>query len=394
MPTFLRTLVIAFACSTASALAQTTHLVGPGGLPQIRAALAIAAPGDVVLVQPGTYAQFHATVGVTIRAAIPGTVIVTLDVSVLPPSCTGLCILAEAPTRLDPPSGQTVHCEGIAFAAGQAVGWVFHTVFVRSGAATFTNCSLRCNFSSALTVDQARVHLQDCTLESLGTGNGWPSLSATAATISAVRCSFTASQTTASLPGPAVRLRSATLQGSQLQLRGGSLIFGGVGGAALDLDATSAAWISDSTLTGGANTCPVLNTGGAGRIDRSVLLPSSSSCTSLPNALVLGIDSTTPPQTGAPFVVDFRTTPNQLIAAGAGSALCNESLPGLADQPVGLESASAWFAGVVTADASGFASISWLLPNGPFAGMPLYVLGVGLAPTQLELSPPVGGVVH
>ncbi|MFN7588416.1 MAG: hypothetical protein ACK501_02705 [Planctomycetota bacterium] len=43
----------------AGALAQTTHLVGPGGLAQIRDALLIAAPGDLVLAQPGTYAQFH-----------------------------------------------------------------------------------------------------------------------------------------------------------------------------------------------------------------------------------------------------------------------------------------------------------------------------------------------
>lgn len=114
----------------------------------------------------------------------------------------------------------------------------------------------------------------------------------------------------------------------------------------------------------------------------------------VPTSLVLGIDSTTPPRIGAPFVVDFRTAPNQPIAVYASSALGNGSLPGLADQPVGIEPAGAWFAGVVTADASGFASAAWTLPNGPFAGMSLFVLGVGIAPPRLELSPPVGGVVR
>lgn len=48
--------------------AQATHLVGPGGFAQIRDALAIAAPGDLILVQPGTYSQFFVQRGVTIRA--------------------------------------------------------------------------------------------------------------------------------------------------------------------------------------------------------------------------------------------------------------------------------------------------------------------------------------
>jgi hypothetical protein len=138
----------------------------------------------------------------------------------------------------------------------------------------------------------------------------------------------------------------------------------------------------------------VLNNGGSGRIDRSVLLPSLASCTSLPTALVLGIDSATPPQTGAPFVVDFRTAPNQLVGVYASSNLGSGALPGLADQPLGLDQTAAWFAGLVTADPNGFASAAWTLPNGPFVGVPLFVLGVGLAPPRLELSPPVGGVVR
>ena len=102
----------------AGALAQTTHLVGPGGLAQIRDALLIAAPGDLVLVQPGTYAQFHANVGVTIRAAVPGTVVVAYDASVLSAVCSSdpFCLVVESRTRIAPPAGQTVHCEGLEFA--------------------------------------------------------------------------------------------------------------------------------------------------------------------------------------------------------------------------------------------------------------------------------------
>ena len=392
MTSTLRLLLAASALPLAIANAQSTLAVGPGGFAQIRDALAVAAPGDLVLVQPGSYAQFTANVGVTIRAAVPGTVVIDLNLSVLPPTCTGLCIIAESATRFHPPAGQTVHCEGLAFTATSQPVFLVHQVLVEGGTVSFTNCTLRSNFTSALTATQARVHLQDCTLESLGTGNGWPTLAAMSTTVTAVRCVFRGSAGTAALTNAAVQLRSASLQGSQLQLFGGLMIFGG-GGAALDLDATSAAWIGDSQLTGGGGVCPVVNNGGSGRIARSVLSPGIG-CTSLPTALVLGIDSATPPRVGMPFVVDFRTAPNQLLGLYASSELGNGALPGLADQPLGIESSAAWFAGLVTADANGFASAAWTLPNGPFVGLPLFVLGVGLAPPQVELSPPVGGVVH
>ena len=67
--------LIAFSC-TAAVAAQTTHVVGPGGHAQIQAALAAAAPGDVVIVHPGNYPSFQCTIGVTIRAAVNGTAFV------------------------------------------------------------------------------------------------------------------------------------------------------------------------------------------------------------------------------------------------------------------------------------------------------------------------------
>jgi hypothetical protein len=199
------------------------HGVGTSSSATIRDALAIAVPGDVVLVQPGTYAQFHATVGVTIRAAVPGTAVVDLNLTVLPPSCTGPCIAQESLTRLLPPPGQTVHIEGLAFASTSPPYFAVHQGVVSSGTVTFVKCTLRSNFLSALTVDQARLHRQDCTLECLGTGNGWPPLTANTSTISAVRCVFRASQTTASLPGPTVRLRSAMLAAATVQAMVGAV---------------------------------------------------------------------------------------------------------------------------------------------------------------------------
>jgi hypothetical protein len=381
-----------------AAPAQTTHLVGPGGFAQIRDALAIAIPGDRLEVQPGTYAHFTATVGVTIRAQVPGTVLIEYDPSMQPPGCAGNpgCILFEGPTRIAPPTGQVVHCIGLEFrptVVPLAFG-LLHRVLVSSGTATFDRCVLRCNGLDALRVDGARVHLQDSTIESFGTGAPGCAIAATAAIVTAVDCTFSGSGS-ASLPGPAVRLRSSQLQGSRLQLTGGAQLFGGPHAAALDLDAASAAWLSDATLQSNTTGCPIVgNGGGGGWIARSVVTPTSATtCASLPQGALVGINSSTPLQAGALFSVDFRADPTQVIAIVASSGLGNLALPGLTDQPLSVDLASTWLAAAVLTDAVGLASVQWTLPVGA-SGLPLFVLGAGLQSNTLALSPPLGGVLR
>ena len=66
-------LVTAVATLAAAVLpGQATLLVGPGGYAQITAAIAAAAPVDIVLVQPGVYDMFLLMKGLTIRATAPG----------------------------------------------------------------------------------------------------------------------------------------------------------------------------------------------------------------------------------------------------------------------------------------------------------------------------------
>lgn len=378
-----------------AAMAQATHLVGPGGFPQIRDALAVAAPGDLLVVQPGTYAHFTAGLGVTIRAQVPGTVRIEYDPLLAPPGCASspVCLLTEGPTRIAPPPGQVVHCIGLEFRPTVIpIGLgVRHRVTVTSGAATFDRCTLQCSGLDALQVDGARVHLQGSTVASLGTGLPGCGLAATAAVVTAVDCSFAGSPS-ASLPGPAVRLRSSQLQGSRLQLTGGAQLFGGAHAAALDLDATASAWISDSTLLSGGNGCAILGAGG-GWIARSTSSPSGPGCASLPVGALVGIGSATPLQSGAPFAIDLRAEPNQIVAIFASSGLGQQALPGITDQPVTIDLASAWLTGAVLTDAVGLASVQWNLPIGA-SGLRVFVLGAGLQPTTLGLSPSLGGVVR
>ncbi len=373
--------ILAAFLSSVAALAQTTLLVGPGGFPQIRDALAVAAPGDVIEVQPGTYAQFTASVGVTIRAITPGTVLVEMDLAFLPPA-----------TEIAPPAGQVVNCIGLDFRPTAMSFLFFHHVVVSSGTATFDRCVVQAQTANALSVDSARVHLQQCTLAGVGTGAAAIALAANNAVVTAVRCSFTGSSS-ASLPGAAVRLRSSELQGSQLQLTGGANLFGAPGAAALDMDATSSAWIGDSTLTGGGTTCPVSVGGGTGRLDRCTLAPAGA-CTSLPTGLVVGADSTTPLQNGSPFTVDYRTDPNQLVLIFASTGLSYVPLPGITDQALTLDPGNLWLATALLSDATGFATVTWNMPAGQFMDTSLFVVGVGLTPALLALSPPVGGVIR
>ncbi len=227
-PPLPRPLLAVLTCATAVA-AQTTHLVGPGGFAQIRDALAVAAAGDRIDVQPGIYAHFTAALGVTIRALVPGTVRIEYFAQLAPPGCSSspACLASEGPTRIAPPAGQVVHCIGLAFRPTTVpLGFLAlrHRVVVSSGTATFTDCTLQCDGLDALQVDNARVHLQGCTLASLGTGLPGCALAATTANVTAVATTF-AGAPSASLPGSAVRLRSAELQGSQLHLSGGAQLF-------------------------------------------------------------------------------------------------------------------------------------------------------------------------
>ena len=85
----------------------------------------------------------------TIRAAVPGTVVVAYDASVLSPVCSSdpFCLVVESRTRITPPAGQTVHCEGLEFAALPNPFFANHAVLVAGDTATFAQCSLRaCSF--------------------------------------------------------------------------------------------------------------------------------------------------------------------------------------------------------------------------------------------------------
>lgn len=385
-------------------LAQTTHLVGPGALPQIRDALAIAAPGDVILVQGGTYAHFTATVGVTIRALVPGAVFVHYDPAYAPPGCLSspLCAVFEGPTRFQLPLGQTAHVVDLTFQPNQVATtpglYARHRVQVNGGMVTFDGCRIEAGDDTALAVTGASVELQDTIVASVSnllTGHG---LFANGSTVNATGCTFRGSTAFGiSTPGDGIQLSASTLVGSNLQVLGGLPVapFGTIGGAAVRADSTSKLWLADSTLNGGGTTCALIALPTSGRIDRSTVSPTGGSCTVLPAGLVVGVSRTAPLQNGATFVMHVRTDPTTLVAIHASLGLAPVTIPGLFEQPAELDLANFWLAGLFVSDGNGDVTASWNMPAGMFVDTPVWLETISIgASLPIQIGPVVGGIIR
>lgn len=370
--------------------AQAIHLVGPGGLPQIRDALAIAAPGDLLAVLPGSYAPFHARAGVTIAAVVPGSVDITVD-----PAFVGPCSPCwfEGITELSPPPGQTVRLVGLAFTATWIVfsgQIVYPAVAVTGGRATFEDCSIAATsaFFPALSVQGANVHLQDCTIDAFEQLTGITGLRADSANVTAVGTAIRRHATLGSLIGYGVSLVNSTLHGSHLMLDGDTT-------AALFAD-NSQVWLSDTTLRGPAGTCPVGWLGAQPELDRCTLLPAPAGCPAFaPLAPLLGVDRPLPPLSGAPFSLAFRTAPNAVVAVFANTSLDSVPVPGVLAQPLAIAPVGALSLGTVLADGTGAAVATWPIPAGAaFVGRQLWFQGVSGLALPLPASPPAGGTIR
>ena len=379
-----------------AATAQTTHVVGPGFLPEIRSALALASAGDVILVLPGTYAHFTAAVGVTIRAVTPGTVAVTWQPQYVPAPCLvdPSCLAAEGVTLFAPPLGQTIHVVGVDFLPNvyQGVVTVRHCVAVSNASVSFDQCSMQANGTIALWVFGSAIHLQDCAVAGTGTTAAAHGMLLVDSMATAADSMFAGNSGLAN-PGDAVVAINSTFHGASLQAFGGAATAGGTGAAALRSTATSTLWICDSMLTA-TNQCPLIANGAGGRIQRSTLMPTSG-CASLAPGPMLGVDRPVPPLGGGSFTLRFRSDPNVLVAVLVGPELAVASAPGLIEQPLSL-SLMNWFGGgVYMTDASGFLSVTWSMPGGsPFVNEPLWFQAVGGLTLPLQVSPIAGGIVR
>lgn len=353
--------------------AQTIHLVGPGGLAQISSALAIASPGDVIHVQPGTYAAFTVTIGCTIRASGPGVVTV--------PGAS-----AANPVTIAAPPGQVVHLAGLDldFPAGYGVA-------ITGGRVTLDRCTVRSTSPAPLVITNADVHLQGCTITSVNHVGFHPAVQATGARITAVDSSFFGSPSAVGffyVCSPGIDVTSTTLHATGCTIRAGVWGTGSQPGLRAN---GGQVWLSDCTVTG-YQTCAISAT--SVLADRCVLLPALPACPTLPSGGLIGVTRPQPLQNGAAFSLTYRTIPNGYAAIFASQQLASLTIPGLHAQTQWL-GAGVIDLGVVLANASGQATATWNIPAGAWlVDQPLWFQGLTGFAFPLQLSPVAGGLIR
>lgn len=350
--------VCLLAVATVGLPSQTTHLVGPGGHGDIGTAIGFAAPGDVILVSPGTYFTFHTTKGVTIRAL------------------GAVTVVTSSPGFWSLPPTQTLALDGITFQG---------PVAVTSGHLTMTGCAVAHTLGSlfgvpAVAVTGGSLHLVDCAVHYTGFLHA---IAANGANVTAVGTEVTSGN--AGSPAPSLVLTGATFTGSDCRFA-----------STLVADAGSTAWLRDSTIDNPVPTCPLFGAG-TFRLDRCALGPTSATvCASTTaGAPLLGVEALAPLQNGTTYTLQFRSAPLQFVAVHASGRLAPTPLSGVFEQPLQLDLAAFWFVGLYATDANGDASASWNLPAGQFVDTSLWLEAIAIEPTfPWQVAPVVGGVVR
>lgn len=385
-------LALAGALLIPAAGAQATWLVGPTqAYSQIRDVMPLVAPGDHVVVEPGTYFDFRCDRAVTIRAQTPGTVVVAFHWEGLPASCGCACLSQSFATRLDPPAGSDLHVVGIEFEGFYSITPCFtfirHRVEVGSGRVTFDQCRI-----DALRVQSASVRLQDCDVTS---GFRDPGLTAEQADITVVGGTISGADvgTHSASPQPAVSMQAGSLHASGVTLRAGDQGATALPAAALSASGGSV-WLSDSTAIG-TQTCAI-EASGVLRIDRSTLTNVGSGCVSSPlGGPLIGIARNGAIRNGSQFQATLKGDPGDLQIFYGSTGLGDALLVPLLQQPVWIDVSGLFLALPAVAGSTGETVLSYVVPAVPaLVGASFWLQGVGGASFPLAATPVVGGVVQ
>lgn len=360
--------------------AQTTHLVGPNGYPEIGAALAAAVPGDFVHVLPGTYAPFAVTFGCTIRGLVPGSVHVQ-DVA------------GVAAVTIAAPASQVVHLAGLDFSFPNG-----GHVAIQGGRVTLDQCTVLSRSSlslqtAPLAVTNADVHLQGCVVSCSNQFGFNAAMRATNARITAIDSQFFGSPLAPSFfynCSPGIEITGTTLHAAGCAFRAGTYGTGSQPGLRAN---GGQVWLSDCTVVGyGPAGCPIDAT--SVLADRCTLQPALPSCTTPLGGGLLGVTRPQPLQNGAGFTLSYQTVPNGYAAVFASLELVSLDVPGLHAQ-------TQWIGGglinlgIVTANAAGQATATVPIPAGAWlVDQALWFQGVTGFSLPLQLSPVAGGLIR
>jgi hypothetical protein len=356
-----RTLLPSAALALAAAIpAQSTLTVGPAGFPTVQAAIDAASAGDEIVVQPGSYASFTTSKGVTIRAEVPGTVDIAgggfFALITAPPS---------EPMRLqglrlgsyNMLNGR-ITIEDCSFtSAGVVLGLSFATAHLER--VTIDGQPFLIGAQAALVVNDSVVTMNDCTITP---EPGGPGSSGT----------------------PGIDVNNATLLASNSTISGA---LGPTALPALQLDALSTARLTDCTIVAGANSCGVV---GGDVVCSRCTLPASCA---LPTTTLLGARANGNVVRGQTYSVTFTGAPNEFLLV-FGSNEIDATVAATLQQPFLLDEVGCFPAAALLTDANGAATLDVPVPNMLVPpGIGVYLQGVSGSAFPLLTSPLVGGVI-
>lgn len=399
-------IAVVLSCLSSSVLAQATLDV-PSVYADIDSALAVAQPGDLVVVQPGTYPAFTMNVGVTIVAPT-GAVIANNEP----------CSHCWSYTVINPPLGQLAHVHGLTFRSLSAVRP--HIVSVVSGHVTFGDCSFLgghpAKVHEALTVGGGDVFFEGCTVS--GPHDG---LVVTGGHVVASRSTFVASMSTSTLEPHAIQIAGGRVELNQCNVVGADAYPLGMGWPAIHAYGSSRLSLTDTTVAGGDSVssypvpavlnestiavrhCRSTMTGGLGFV-----IPGQAGW-QVPGPPVSGLESAArllasyglvefvdygAPEVGSGYRVMTQSLPGSLIVVATGDLMMASSVP-FALEPLRLNPATIAVVSAGVADGNGL----FLTPStGPIPAQ-LFGASIWLQPAMFELGAvglgaPVGGVVH
>lgn len=390
---------------TAALAAQSVLKVGPGGFPEIAAAVAVASPGDVIEVASGIYMPFTLDQGLTIRAA-PGAFVRVQQTS------------SSLAMTIRPPVGQLAVLARLNFLNPGAFDLVTR---VERGTVWFEECTFGApdlDSVPALAVVGATVLLRRCHLVGFGWAYNQPGrhndgLSADQAQVFATDCSFEGSATALgpSVGGAGIGADNSLLHCVNCQLRGGPLRTScGMArpGPGLRTGAGTSVWLADCHVEGGQELCVIIGVPGAVhtgaqpiRYARTTFLGGRTSIGR--GAATVGAFQATPLlgaqgpalalSSGGSWQTSYRSEPNWPIGVFLATVLDPHPDP-LTQQPMPLPVGGATALALLVADAQGAATYATSIPAVPaLLGATCFVAAVSGTSLPLQVSPPVGGLL-
>lgn len=395
--------------------AQTVHQVGPGGIPQIHAAIALAAPGDVIEVATGTYEPFNLSKALTITAA-PGAAVAVAG------------LLGDAYVVFDIPPGGVARVSGIRFHS--LIPFYFGLeVSVIRGIVWFEECLFEQGthmYRAALEVRNAAVVLRRCVAIGSGGPNnqlygngaaGGTALLADRAWVSATETWFLGGDLHwdfggghggwgVDATGSALHLVRCTATGGRNhQITCGS--YPGGHGIVVRNNPLGT-WLSDCTLQGGDGNCGVAGDGLHNLATLPVQLERTRAFGGVgTHAMGLPLRGPTQPAPllglgnnpgfvtlGANWRADWLGRYGTPVAVLVSLDLQPRNDP-LAVQRVWFPATSSLLAGLIVVDNAGRASTTITVPNAPvLRHQAVWVHGFAGGAAPWQAAPPLGGVVR